>query len=71
MPYVVTKKNGKRQRTPFVFTAVEIENLRRRAGGDCFTVVNTTTRKVSQVGACRAKRRSRRSPAKLGCGCGG
>lgn len=57
MPYVVIKKNGKGVNMPFVFTQSDVDNLQRNANGDCFTLVNTTTRRLSKVGACRKRKK--------------
>ena len=57
MAHVVVKKNGKPLNSPWVFTQAEIDNLRRNAGGDCFTVVNVITRRTSRVGACSKRRK--------------
>lgn len=52
MPYIVLKKNGRAQKTPFVFTQVEIARLAR--DNACYVVQNTTTYRKSRIGgACR------------------
>ena len=57
MPYVLWKKNGKRASTPFIFTATEADNLARDEK-NCYTLINTTTRRTRRVGgSCRPRRR--------------
>jgi len=55
MAFIITKKNGKRFGLRAIFTATEIDRL--RGDGNCYTVVNTTTRRASKIGAtCRTRK---------------
>ena len=48
MPYVVINRNGKKVNSPFVYTAEEVERL-KKAKNQNLTLVNTTTRRVVKV----------------------
>jgi len=53
MPYIILKKNGKRHRTPFVFTRDEVTNLAMDSNA-CYVVQNTGTHRIARVGGkCR------------------
>jgi hypothetical protein len=58
MPYVITKKNGKRVNMPFLVLEHEAENLQRDTE-NCYTLVNTTTRRTRRVGRCARVSRGR------------
>jgi hypothetical protein len=57
MPSVVIKRNGKSVRSPWVLTADEVENLRKNSPGECYELINTTTRRKQHIGACTKHRR--------------
>jgi hypothetical protein len=57
MPSVVIKRNGKHVKSPWVLTAEEVENLERNSPGECFELINTTTRRKQHIGACKKHKR--------------
>ena len=74
MPYIISKKNGKRWNWPSwakPLPSSDVEKYSRdgRANGDCWTLTNVVTRRTVTVGACKretpsnlwgAKRRRKR-----------
>ncbi len=55
MPWVLTKKNGRVSRTPFVFTRSDVVNLSRDKN-NCYVLQNTGTHAHVRVGGkCRKK----------------
>lgn len=55
MPWVLHRKNGKRQGTPFVFTRSDVLNLSRDKD-NCYVLQNTGTHAFVRVGGrCRKK----------------
>jgi len=65
MPYIVLKKNGKKEHPSFLYLERDVANLARDRQ-NCYTLINTTTRRTKKVGMCggaqlgRARRRRRR-----------
>lgn len=59
--FVLTKRNGRKAGTPFIFTEDEVQSIARRSPGECFVFTNTTTRRALKLCAPGyvAKRRRR------------
>lgn len=51
MPYIVLKKNGKKEHPSFLFLERDVVNLARDRK-NCYTLMNTTTRRTRKVGMC-------------------
>lgn len=49
MPWVLTKKNGKRERSPFLFSKNDVVNLSRDKS-NCYVLQNTGTHGFVRVG---------------------
>ncbi len=58
MPYILIKKDGKTQRTPFVFTEDEVYNL-SRDWDHRYTLLNPVTMRTKVVGGMPSIKRKR------------
>lgn len=59
MPYIITKKNGKRFKATFMLTASDVANLARDPA-NCYVVKSPVTMRSKRVGGACKKRRGHR-----------
>jgi hypothetical protein len=51
MPYVITRRNGKKVKSPWVLVERDVNNLAADRE-NCWTVANVVTRRTEKVGTC-------------------